>query len=360
MQGPIFTPTLRCAAPPAFDRSFLDEIRRIGIHPFILVSVGHNCGSERFVYCKTQNEAGNFVTALAAMPRFAESMLLRGIERALQQEVYEAGDLLYQWTRSDSGIAETVYVCPADEKLIHSLYNYPVFAFDCASALNGSEQRTQALLVMLEAYASNDGNDALRWSIMEATALALGRAFGVCGKYNQALSAVDKGLAVNHHSIHLKAAKHTLLLKLEGKSIPPRLEKFAGEDNGYLRQFVCPLPFERFDIGPNGDVLVCCGHWLPTSIGNFLTQPVHDILNSRAALAIRQSVTDGSYKYCNHLECMAMARNTLPHRDELNRPRTRKAVADQNYRLEHVDESMFAFDQTCNLACPSCRTHVIT
>ena len=39
---------------------------------------------------------------------------------------------------------------------------------------------------------------------------------------------------------------------------------------------------------------------------------------------------------------------------------TRKAVATQNYELDGIDEIMFAFDQTCNLSCPSCRTHVIT
>ena len=69
---------------------------------------------------------------------------------------------------------------------------------------------------------------------------------------------MEKGLAVSPSSIQLKAAKHTLRLKAEGKRVPPRLEKFAGDDNGYLKQFVCPLPFERFDIGPNGLVMVCC------------------------------------------------------------------------------------------------------
>jgi hypothetical protein len=341
-------------------KRLLDKVRQIRIHPFILVSVGHEPESDKFIFCRTQNESAAFVDELATVPRFAESMLLRGIERALQQEIYDAGDLLYRWTKSDGGVAETVHICPTVEKLICAPYDYPAFAFDCADAPSGIEERTQALLDMLETYTSNQGNDALRFSIIEATALALGRAFGADAKYEQALSAVDKGLTVKPYSIHLKAAKHTLLLKSEGKSIPPRLEKFAGDDNGYLRQFVCPLPFERFDIGPDGQVLVCCGHWLPTHIGNFMTQPVEDVLNSPTAKAIRQSVTDGSYKYCNHLECGTMAQDALPRRDELRHPRTLEAVARKNYELDGVDEIMFAFDQTCNLSCPSCRTHVIT
>src|SRR5262249_23715348 len=164
---------------------------------------------------------------------------------------------------------ETVHICAPDGKRIHALYNYPVFAFDCGEAASGSDRRIEALAEMLDIYASTEGNNARRFSIMEAAALALGRALGAHGDYDRALAAVEKGLAVEPYSIHLKAAKHTLLLKSKGKHVPPRLEKFAGEDNGYLRRFVCSIPFERFDIGPNGDVKVCCGHWLPTNIGNF-------------------------------------------------------------------------------------------
>jgi MoaA/NifB/PqqE/SkfB family radical SAM enzyme len=342
------------------DEHFRNEVGRIGSYPFILISVGHQPGPDGFVLCKTQAEVAGFVGELAATPRFSDSLLIRGIERALQQDIYEAGDLFYRWTKSDCVVDETPHVCQPDEKLIHTGYNYPMFAFDCADPVAGSEARTQMLLDVLNTYAGTDGNNAMRFSIMEATALALSRALGVCAKYKEALAAVEKALAVSPSSIHLKAAKHTLRLKVEGKRVPPRLEKFAGDDNGYLKQFVCPLPFERFDIGPNGLVMVCCGHWLPTHIGNFMNQPMQDVLNSPVAKAIRQSVTDGSYKYCNHLDCGSMAQDALPRRDELQHPRTHKAVAEQNYELDGVDQVMFAFDQSCNLSCPSCRTHVIT
>ena len=52
------------------------------------------------------------------------------------------------------------------------------------------------LLNVLNIYASNEGNDAMRFSIMEATALALSRALGVGAKYKEALAAVEKALAV--------------------------------------------------------------------------------------------------------------------------------------------------------------------
>ena len=340
----------------------LDEVRKIGFVPFILVgSQGDADRSASLVACKTQNDAGQFVNAINSLPGIAESKLVRGIERALSLEVYEAAELLFTWALSqDLAVPEMVHVLQPDGHLVHAAYNYPSYWFGQGSEIAGPEQRTQSLVEAVQTYLRNDGNNALRFAVIEAMAFALSRALGARGRYSQALEIVERALAVNAYSIHLKACKHTLLLKIEGKPVPPRLEKFVGADNGYLKQFVCPLPFERFDIGPSGDVLVCCGHWLPTSIGNFIKDPVDGVLNSPRAHKIRASMTDGSYKYCNHLECGTMAQGSLPRREDLLHQRTRKAVAEQNYRLEGVDEIMFAFDQTCNLSCPSCRTHRIT
>jgi hypothetical protein len=150
------------------------------------------------------------------------------------------------------------------------------------------------------------------------------------------------------------------MLKIQGKSIPKRLEKFIGNDNGFLKHYVCPEPFKRFDIGPSGDVLVCCGHWLPTSIGNFQREEVLDILNSKAALKIRESVTDGTYKYCNHLECGALIQENLPLKEELTDNSIVNAIDKQDFRINGVDHLLFAYDRSCNLSCPSCRTELVT
>jgi MoaA/NifB/PqqE/SkfB family radical SAM enzyme len=341
-------------------RDLVKEIHRIGFHSFVLVRIGSDPASRRSVYCQHQNVIPEFVDGLAQVPRFGEGLLVRGIEHALRQEIYDAGDLLFRWMRGEGEIAEMVHICEPDGRRIEALYNYPVFAFDCGEAPSSNDRRIEALAEMLDIYASTEGNNARRFSIMAAAALALGRALGARGDYDRALAAVDKGLAVDPYSIHLTAAKHTLLLKSEGKHVAPRLEKFAGEDNGYLRRFVCPVPFERFAISPDGEVSVCCGHWLPTSIGNFLKQPVNEILNSPTAQKIRQSVTDGSYKYCDHLKCALMTQQVLTEIGAIKSPPARKAVSEQKYEVDGITDLFFAFDQTCNLSCPSCRTHVIT
>src|SRR6516164_999237 len=353
--------------PPAgsgaypYDRDLLEEIRRIGFHPFILVRLGHSeAPTRQFIACRTQNEAGEFVGDLARIPQFSHSKLIRAIERALQLETYEAADLLFGWAQEASApLIETVYLGITERTKCPLFYDYPAFQLTTGASRDDPEDRLGLLRQVFDAYSTASGNDALRFAIMEALALGLSRALGHGGNYGEALAIVDRALTVRPYSIHLKAAKHALGLRLAGGKVPPRLEKFIGRDNGYLKQFVCPLPFERFDIGPNGDVLVCCGHWLPTTIGNFMNDPIDGVLNSTRAQKIRESVTDGSYKYCNHLECGAMAQDTLPRRDELDRPRTREAVARGDWRLDGVDQVMFAFDQSCNLSCPSCRTHRI-
>src|SRR5438105_1760009 len=89
-----------------YDAELLEEIRRIGFHPFILVRVRRSAGGGRLVACHTQNDAGGFVAELASLPELAGSKLLRGIERALQLEIYEAADLLFGWTQEPSGATE--------------------------------------------------------------------------------------------------------------------------------------------------------------------------------------------------------------------------------------------------------------
>jgi tetratricopeptide (TPR) repeat protein len=343
------------------DSSMAAKIREIGFHPFLMLRMeGDSAGDGQFVICKTQNEIAQFVQELAGLPRLAECKLLHGLERALQLETYEAAECWFSWVREETGgPTEIVYLgAPANINLA-AYYGYPVYELRPGAAADTAERRLEALTELFEAYCWTSGNDATRFLLAEALAFALSRCLGSRGEYEKAASIVDRALDLRPKSIHLKAARSALGLKLDGKMVPDRLVKFIGEDNGYLKQFVCPLPFEHFEIGPAGDVLVCCGHWVPTSIGNFLRDPIDGILNSNAAHKLRESMTDGSYKYCNHLDCGHMIQGTLPTAEELEKPATRNAVANRNYRMEGIDYLTFGFDQTCNLSCPSCRTHRI-
>lgn len=340
----------------AFDHGLIRHIKQIGYHPFIVVRIGTEGGSEsRYLTCLTQNDVDTFITELDAKPLFAESRLLRGVERALQQEIYDAADLMFAWVKKADKLNEVLYVGIAEPTSLAYYSGYATFEIGGRTAPATPQARAAMLDAALNAYAGASGNDAMRFSLIEALGLALSRSWGWLGNFIEAAAAVDLALKARPYSIHLKAAKHALAQKLSGTAVTPRLVKFIGEDDGHLKQFVCREPFSRFDIGPSGEVLVCCGHWLPTSIGDFQKNSVEDVLNSPMALKIRQSVTDGTYKYCNHLECGTMTQETLPTLDAPTNERARHAIANGDFRVDGVDHVLFAFDQSCNLSCPSCR-----
>jgi len=389
------------AARRPLDKGDIAHLDEFGYQPFMLVRVDRP-QSRRSAYlaCHTQTDAEPFVNQLAELPEFAESKFFRALERALRGEVYEAADLLFAWAKETNANAtesmrvglpgrtfsvifplsvlyrkftrlrgtsrfplrhvlgywfRMIRAFPGGKAFL-AYMGYPVFILCPAGPKTAPQlQKTQMLIDALDAYLKAFGNNSLRFAMIESIAFALSRILGGEGRFDDAATCVDQGLKYTPYSIHLKAARHALNLKLQGKPVPERLAKFIGEDNGYLRQYVCSEPFKRFDIGPNGGVLVCCGHWLPTSIGNFLADPVEDVLNSGMAQKIRKSMTDGSYQYCNHLECGAMIQGTIPNRGELKDPAILKAIATDNYRVDRVEQILFALDQTCNLSCPSCR-----
>ena len=116
---------------------------------------------------------------------------------------------------------------------------------------------------------------------------------------------------------------------------------------------VCPEPFRKIMVLHTGDVIICCPQWLPAIIGNVLNDTIRDIWAGEKANLIRQTIIDGSYKYCDKNVCHIMhdrvAKSTFP-------------------LLETFDVSVkplpteinISVDVTCNLFCPSCRTEKVT
>jgi hypothetical protein len=128
-----------------------------------------------------------------------------------------------------------------------------------------------------------------------------------------------------------------------------------------LTQFFCTKPFETIDV-LDGKSHLCCASWLPHSIGDLAEQSVDDVWNSEAAQSIRNSILDGSFRYCNKTACPQIAGNLLPLKANLVSESERWRDIITNYRtrlpiLPHVVN--LAYDETCNLSCPSCRTHVV-
>jgi len=108
----------------------------------------------------------------------------------------------------------------------------------------------------------------------------------------------------------------------------------------------CPLPFTRMEIKADGGVYCCCEGWLPRPMGNILTSNLMEIWRGEDAGQIRQSILDGSFRYCK----------ACPYLPNPGGP----VVAETHdvYPVGRVATLKLDYDQSCNLTCPSCRvTH---
>jgi uncharacterized Fe-S cluster-containing radical SAM superfamily protein len=76
---------------------------------------------------------------------------------------------------------------------------------------------------------------------------------------------------------------------------------------------------------------------------------------------IRRSILDGDFTYCSRTMCPYIAQGTLPKRSEITDPTLRDII--DNHRIT-IDAKpswvMLGHDQSCNLACPSCRSEIIS
>jgi len=103
----------------------------------------------------------------------------------------------------------------------------------------------------------------------------------------------------------------------------------------------CSTPFRRFHINIEGDVNLCFGHtWTTKGVGNILQEDPMAIWHGARATEFRQSILDGSFRYCTNCRC--------PELLDLD-------TSPANLDLSYIDVLALAYDYRCNIWCPSCR-----
>lgn len=130
-----------------------------------------------------------------------------------------------------------------------------------------------------------------------------------------------------------------------------------------LRDKFCPMPFTHLSTSFKGDAFACCcPAWAPYPIGDVLdASSADDVWNSEAAIEVRRSIHDGDFKYCSRTLCSYIAARTLPSKSEVADPVLRRYIDERTVVVPQPPGMVeMNHDQTCNLACPSCRTDVVT
>ena len=126
----------------------------------------------------------------------------------------------------------------------------------------------------------------------------------------------------------------------------------------------CSKPFEFLDVGAHprrGDAYLCCPSWLPKPAGNLSHSSVEEVWNGEAARSIRRSILDGSFRHCSK-NCPFLESATGPVQkvSQVTNPFHLEILARQSESLTRGPRVVnAAFDRSCNLSCPSCRTRKI-
>ncbi len=182
------------------------------------------------------------------------------------------------------------------------------------------------------------------------------------GQLDRAISVIDEILATNSLTPYLQQILYRALLKQKEAGQITASPRVSLVD---LKTRFCDHPFTTLltnkgrDATPN--VHLCnCPDFLPYPV-NPLRDDSGDLWNGPVAQEIRRSILDGDFSYCSPLMCPYLLRGTLPKRDEVDDPAMRDIIDNRRTVISSAASRIsLGHDDSCNIACPSCRTEILT
>ncbi|HEY1604605.1 MAG TPA: SPASM domain-containing protein [Allosphingosinicella sp.] len=137
--------------------------------------------------------------------------------------------------------------------------------------------------------------------------------------------------------------------------------RVSSRNEGDYSELFCDKPFLTAEVAQEGRTFLCCPLQLPTVVGDATDGSFMQVWNSEKAQAIRRSILDGSFAHCCEKTCGALQSRTLPKRAEVADPYLRLIIDHKITRLPRGPTTItMNYDRSCNLACSTCRTGVIT
>lgn len=125
-----------------------------------------------------------------------------------------------------------------------------------------------------------------------------------------------------------------------------------------LSQRFCARPFINLEINDRAQGTVCCPAWTDVPLGTVDPGNIEAVWNGPAIQEMRASILDGSFRHCDQTRCPYILDDYLPKRDDITEPRLRAIIDHHLTVMPHRPLTIgLAHERSCNLACPSCRTH---
>ncbi len=123
------------------------------------------------------------------------------------------------------------------------------------------------------------------------------------------------------------------------------------ETEAWLKTRFCTRPFTMVETTTSGEIYRCCPSFLPVPIGTLedvREKGLVGVMNSPSANALKESMIDGSFRFCSKMQCPYIGGRSLMSRED-----GLQSIKDIS---PYPEEITFSHDQSCNLSCPSCRT----
>jgi len=146
-------------------------------------------------------------------------------------------------------------------------------------------------------------------------------------------------------------------------------------------KFFCKIPFSEIAIFDDGSVYPgCCPDWVEFPLGNILDNTWEEIWNGENAIKFRKSMYDGSLQHCDKNWCVWVSDAQIGQNNGVVFPSDDQYVFQtEKHTTERVEKAkllseikekntvlssapthlLMNYDNSCNLACPSCRTDFI-
>tara|TARA_B100000902_G_C27293225_1_gene908424 strand:+ start:749 stop:1792 length:1044 start_codon:yes stop_codon:yes gene_type:complete len=121
------------------------------------------------------------------------------------------------------------------------------------------------------------------------------------------------------------------------------------------KEYICSAPFNYTEVFDDRQFL-CCPSWLPVDVWD--GESIKSSFQSQKAKDVRESIIDGSYKYCDEKQCpylSGLKNNKLSNKFVKKEKKSIEFFRNKN----EIQTVNFCFDRSCNFQCPSCRNELI-
>lgn len=133
-----------------------------------------------------------------------------------------------------------------------------------------------------------------------------------------------------------------------------------------LNNKFCGRPWEFLEIHDDGGLKVynCCPNWVNhNDLGRMeYNTDFENVWNGLKSQEFRKSILDGSFKYCNKIECPFIQNNSLPDKNDILTGKHgnyyKSIVENETIISENSNFINLCYDVSCNLKCPSCRPNL--